>query len=136
MGTGPGASRAGAVTQVLHNPDLRRLTVAWGTFFLIDTTSLIGLSVWAFEQGGAPAVGVIGLARLLPGAIALPIGAWAADRFPRRRVVTAVFAGETIALVALVVAMAADPPLVVIAVLAAATGVIVAPYRPAHLAMA
>src|SRR5215207_11172533 len=87
--------RLQAVAGVLANHDLRRLTLAWGCFFLIDVTSLIGLSVWAFEDGGADAVRVIGLARLLPGAVALPFGAWAADRFPRRRVVVAVFVAIT-----------------------------------------
>jgi MFS family permease len=132
----PVSRRLHAVAGVLANDDLRRLTLAWGCFFLIDTTSLIGLSVWAFEDGGADAVGVIGLARLLPSAVALPFGAWAADRFARRLVAIAVFAAEALALLCLIVAISVDPPLIVVAALVAVVGVAVAPYRPAHLAMA
>ena len=68
----------------MTEPNLRRLQLGWTAFFLVDTLSTVALSVWAFDHGGASAVGVVGLARLLPGAIALPFGAWAADRFPRR----------------------------------------------------
>ena len=79
------------VADVMTEPNLRRLQLGWTAFFPVDAMSTVALSVWAFDHGGASAVGVLGLARLLPGAIALPFGAWAADRFPRRRVVTAVF---------------------------------------------
>jgi MFS family permease len=80
-------------------------------------------------------VGVIALCRLLPGAIALPVGAWASDRFPRPRVIMLVFAGQSAVLAALVIATLADSALVVVAGLVSVSGVIAAPYRPAHLAM-
>lgn len=127
--------RSAALSGVWSHGDLRRLTLAWGAFFLIDWTVLVALSVWAFDTGGGSAVGVIGLCRLLPGALALPFGAWAADRFPRHRVVAAVFAADSIALVGLTVAVAADTPLAVVAALVALGGIITAPYRPAHLAL-
>lgn len=127
--------RLGAVADVWSHPGLRRLTVAWCVFFLIDAVSFVALSVWAFDRGGAGAVGVVALSRLLPGAIALPVGAWAADRFPRRRVVTVVFAGQSAVLAALVVAVVADSSLAVVAGLVSVGGVMAAPYRPAHLAM-
>ena len=73
----------------------RRLQLGWASYFLVDGISMVGLSVWAFRHGGTPSVGVVGLARLLPGAIALPFGAWAADRYSRRKVVSVVFLAVT-----------------------------------------
>ena len=127
--------RFGAVADVWSYSALRRLTVAWSVFFVIDAVSFVALSVWSFDRGGARAVGLIALCRLLPGAIALPVGAWAADRFPRRRVITLVFAGQSAVLAALVVATVADSSLAVVAGLVSVSGVMAAPYRPAHLAM-
>ena len=124
-----------AVAEVWSHSALRRLTIAWSIFFVIDAVSFVSLSVWAFDRGDAPAVGVIALCRLLPGAVALPVGAWASDRFSRRRVITLVFVGQSVVLAALVVATVADLSLVVVAGLVSASGVIAAPYRPAHLAM-
>jgi MFS family permease len=127
--------RFAAVADVWSHAALRRLTVAWSVFFMIDAVSFVALSVWAFDRGGARAVGVVALCRLLPGAMALPVGAWAADRFSRRRVVTVVFAGQSAVLAALVVATVADASLAVVAGLVSVGGVMAAPYRPAHLAM-
>ena len=64
--------RFGAVADVWSYSALRRLTVAWSVFFVIDAVSFVALSVWAFDRGGARAVGLIALCRLLPGAISGP----------------------------------------------------------------
>ena len=124
-----------AVVDVWSHPALRRLTTAWSVYFVIDSVSFVALSVWAFDRGGARAVGVIALCRLLPGAIALPVGAWASDRFSRARVIMLVFAGQSAVLAALVIATATESQLAVVAGLVSVSGVIASPYRPAHLAM-
>jgi hypothetical protein len=80
---------------VLRSRDLRRLQLGWASYHLVDGLAIVALSVWAFRHGRAPAVGLVGLARLLPGPIALPLGAWAADRFPRGRLVTLVVLSMT-----------------------------------------
>ena len=138
MGTGSRAlaRRVEAVVEVMRSPNLRRLQLGWASYFLIDGISMVGLSVWAFREGGTSAVGLVGLARLLPGAIALPFGAWAADRFSRRRVVCVVFVAVTSAQAATAVALAADAPAAVIYLLVAFNSVAGTPYRPAHLALA
>jgi len=109
--------------------------MGWGAFFLVDWIAIVGLSVWAYQEEGPAAVGFVGLARLLPGALALPFGAWVADRYPRRRVITTVYALEAVMLAALTVALAADGPAPLVYVLVAVAGIVVAPYRPAHLAL-
>ena len=138
MGHGKGAlaRRVVSVIDVMRSRDLRRLQLGWAAYFLVDGISMVGLSVWAFRHGGTPAVGLVGLARLLPGAIALPFGAWAADRYSRRRVVSAVFLVMTVTQVAIAVALASEGPAAVVYLLVAFNSVAGTPYRPAHLALA
>lgn len=120
---------------VAREPRLRRLQLGWACFFLVDGIALVALSVWAFREGGARAVGFVGLARLLPGALALPFGAWTADRFSRRVVVTVVFAAMAAVHALLALALAADAPNVLVYALVALASVTAAPYRPAQLAL-
>lgn len=135
MGTAALARRVEAVVDVMRSGNLRRLQLGWASYFFVEGISMVGLSVWAFRNGGTPAVGVVGLARLLPGALALPFGAWAADRYSRRRVVSVVFIAVTAAQAAIAVALAADAPAAVVYGLVAFNSVAGTPYRPAHLAL-
>ncbi len=135
-GTRTLGQRVEAVVGVMRSRDLRRLQLGWAAYFLVDGISMVGLSVWAFRHGGTSAVGVVGLCRLLPGALALPFGAWAADRFPRRRVVSLVFLVITATQLAIAAALASDAPAAIIYVLIALNSIAGTPYRPAHLALA
>ncbi len=135
-GAGATARRIEAVVDVMRSRNLRRLQLGWASYFLVDGISMVGLSVWAFRHGGTPAVGLVGLARLLPGAIALPFGAWAADRYSRRSVVSVVFLAVTAVQAAIAVALAANAPAAVIYALITFNSVAGTPYRPAHLALA
>lgn len=127
--------RSSAVIDVLRNHDLRLLQFGWGAFFVIEWTSLVALSVWAYERGGASAIGLIGLARLLPGALALPFGALAADRFSRRTLVAGIFAAMAAIHAALAAAVATDASAGIVYALVGVSSVMAAPYRPAHLAL-
>ena len=131
-----GRHRLDAVVDVMRERDLRRLQFGWTAFFLVDAMSMVALSVWAFDHHGATAVGYLGLARLLPGAIALPFGAWAADRFARRRVVTVVFVAISVTQTAIAIALATHAPAVAIYVLVAVGSIAATPYRSAQLALA
>ena len=83
------------------NRDLRRLTLAWGAFFLIDSITLVSVSVWAFDQGGASAVGLIGVCSVVARRTGPPVRRMGCGSIPRRRVVGTVFAAELLALLAL-----------------------------------
>ena len=128
--------RLDAVVQVMCQRDLRRLQLGWTAFFLVDAMSMVALSVWAFARGGASAVGLLGVARLLPGALALPFGAWAADRFSRRRVVTAVFVAISVTQAVIAIGLASDVPAAAVYALVAVSSIAATPYRSAHLALA
>jgi MFS family permease len=111
------------------------LEIAWGGFFVVEWASLLALSVWAFDRGGAPAAGLIGLLRMLPAAVALPFGGVVTDRFPRHRVLAVVYAGQALLLAAVAVTIEADGPAALVYVLASVIGVVAAPCRPAQLAV-
>ena len=63
--------------EVFANPDLRRLELAWGGFYVGDWAHVVALSVYAYESGGVFAVGLVGLLRVLPSAFAVPFASLA-----------------------------------------------------------
>jgi MFS family permease len=130
------AGQAGAVKDVFRNGELRRLELAWGGFFVVEWASLLAVSVWAYREGGASAVGLVGLLRMLPAAIALPFGAAVADRFPRHRVLVVVYVAQAVLIAGVAAVIQADGPPAVTYLLIAAVGVAAAPCRPAQLALA
>ena len=72
-----------SLSAVLSSPRLRRLQLAWAGSILGGWAYLVALGVYAYDQGGAAAVGLVGLVRLLPAAVAAPFTASLVDRFPR-----------------------------------------------------
>jgi MFS family permease len=80
------AESLGAIHDVVRNPDLRRLQVALACLVVGQWTYTVAVAVYAYEHGGAAAVGLVGLIRMLPSAFAAPVTAFLADRYPRRRV--------------------------------------------------
>jgi MFS family permease len=79
--------------------------VAGGSWYATDVTSLVAVSVMAFDLGGPGAVGLVGAIRMLPTAL-LGGAVGVADRFPRPRVVAAV--NVALVLVAVTMAVLAD----------------------------
>jgi len=70
----------------LETAALRRLQFAWALTSLAYWSSAIVLAVYGFSVGGATAVGLIGLARMLPAAFTAPITGLIGDRHSRRDV--------------------------------------------------
>ncbi len=93
-------SRAGerfsTLADVFRNPQLRRLELSWAGFYVGEWTYFVALSVYAFEVGGAAALGALGLARMIPAAIALPFGSLLTDRYARQRVLLGIHAGRAL----------------------------------------
>ena len=81
---------AGNARLVAANPQLRRVLVAWGVGIAGEWAFLVVLSVTAYERGGAAAVGIVGAVRVVPAALAAPLGSTLIDRLPRARVLVAV----------------------------------------------
>ena len=102
---------------------------------MVEWASLLAVSVWAYDRGGATAVGLVGVLRMLPAAAALPFGAAVADRFPRQRVLVVVYAAQALLLAAVAGVIRADAPEALTYLLIALVGVVAAPCRPAQLAL-
>jgi MFS family permease len=74
-----------ALAAAVRNENVRRAELAWGAAVTAEWAHFVALGVFAYEQGGAPAVGIAGLVRLLPAALVAPFAASLGDRFPRER---------------------------------------------------
>jgi MFS family permease len=121
--------------RVFRNPNIRRIEGAWAASVMAHWSYGIALAVFAYRDGGAAAVGLIGLVRFLPSAIASPFAAVLSDRFRRERVIVtaeltrAVLLGATTAVVVL------DGPAALVYVLAGFVAVAYSAVRPAQAAL-
>jgi len=68
-----------------RNDQIRTVELAWAGAIAAEWAHFVALGIYAYHQGGASAVGVAGLVRLLPAAIVAPFAASFGDRFPRER---------------------------------------------------
>jgi MFS family permease len=77
---------AAAFRGVFGNADLRRLQFAWGAAILGHWAYLVAVAVYAYDVGGAAAVGLMVVVRTVPAALVAPFSAILADRFSRTTV--------------------------------------------------
>lgn len=122
--------RAGFAT-----PDLRRLQFGWSAASVGGWAFMVALSVHAYGEGGALAVGLAALVRMLPAGLAAPLAGLLADRHSRRDVLVVSCAGRAVALAALAVAVAAGAALALVLAIAAAVTVLQTGHRPAQAAL-
>ena len=104
-----------ALAVSVRNPHIRRAEVAWGLANTAEWAHFVAFGVFAYEQGGASAVGIAGLVRLLPAAIVAPFAASLGDRFRRERFLLAMSLVGSLALAASAVAAFADAVVLVFA---------------------
>jgi MFS family permease len=116
-----------------REPNLRRAQLSFGGAFASEWALTVGIGVLAYRQGGAAAVGVVGLARMLPAALLAPPVAIVVDRYRRERVLAVVSVVRGVALAAAAVAVLSSP-LATYALAAVAT-LAHTLYRPAHSAL-
>jgi MFS family permease len=95
----------------------------------------IALAVYAYDVGGAVAVGLVGLIRTIPAAISAPFTSLLSDRYPRERVMLVAQFGRMITLVASAAALAGDAPAWVIFAGAGVMTVLGTAIKPAQAAM-
>ena len=83
------AQAVSALGAVARNENIRRVELAWGAAIGAEWGHFVALGVYAYEQGGASAVGLAGLVRLLPAAAVAPFAASLGDLFRRERLLLA-----------------------------------------------
>ena len=72
-----------ALGAAVRNENVRRVELAWGAWIATEWAYFVALGVFAYQHGGASAVGLAGLVRLLPAAAVAPFAASLGDRFRR-----------------------------------------------------
>jgi MFS family permease len=130
-----GRSRLAAFGVVARNRDLRSLEGAWFLFNLAEYAFVVGLGVYAFEVGGAVAVGVVTLIRTAPALVSAPIAAAFTDRLRREVVMRVGLVARFAAAAGIVALLAADAPAGAVYVAAAADAVAASLFWPAHTAL-
>jgi MFS family permease len=124
-----------AFRDVFANPALRRIELAWAASIFGTWAYGIAVIVYAFEQGGPTAVGVVGLARWLAAAVVSPFAALLGDRYDKRLVMVSSDLARVVLIAGAAVAVFVGSPPIVVYVLAALVGVASTPFRPAEAAL-
>jgi MFS family permease len=120
---------------VFANEDLRRLEVAWSGSILGQWGYEVALAVFAYRAGGATAVGVVALARLLPAAFVAPFAALLGDRFRRRQIMIAADLARVCSMGGAAAAVFAGAPAEVVYAFAIVTAVTGTAFAPAQAAL-
>jgi MFS family permease len=126
---------ARALQDVFASAPLRRLQLAWAGSVLGGWAYLVALGVYAYDEGGAAAVGLVGLIRMIPAAIAAPFTASLADRFSRVTVMVASDAIRFALMAGAAAVIAVGGPAPVVYVLVAGSTVTGTVFRPAQAAL-
>lgn len=120
---------------VFRNPDLRRLELAWAGSMIGTWAYGVGLVVFAYDAGGATAVGLVGFARWTAAALAAPLTGSLGDRLPRARVMVAADAVRAVTLVAAAAVAFAGASVWIVYVLSGLVAVTGTAFRPAQAAL-
>ena len=122
------------VGAALRNESIRRAELSWGAAIAAEWAHFVALGVFAYRVGGASAVGIAGLVRLLPAALAAPFAASLGDRFRRERFLLAIALFQSGALAGSAAASFAGEKLLVFA-FAGLVGLASTLFRPALQAL-
>jgi MFS family permease len=120
---------------VFRNENLRRLELAWGAAITAEWAHFVALGVFAYDAGGAVAVGIAGLVRMLPAALVAPFAASLGDRFRRERFLVSIALVGAAALAASAVVFFVSENAPAIFALAAVVGLAATLVRPAQQAL-
>jgi predicted MFS family arabinose efflux permease len=129
------AEGGAALASNLRRPDLRRAQLAFGSAYAAEWSFTVALGVVAFRDGGATAVGIVALIRMLPSALVAPFATAVADRVRRDRVLIWIGVMRAAAVAAAAVVMAVDLSAVFVYLLAVIATIPFTAFRPAHSAL-
>lgn len=120
---------------ISRSADLRRLLLAWAASNLASRASAIAVAVYAYEAGGAGAVGIIAFARLTAAAAFAPWLSVLADRRPRKLVMIGSDLVRLALLGGMTVLVAVDAAVLVVYALAVLLAVAEPVFRSAQAAL-
>src|ERR671936_3120971 len=120
---------------IYSNQSLRRIQLAWIGSSVGTWGYVVALMVYAYRQGGPAAVGLVGLIRWFPAAVAAPFGGMIGDRVPRLRVMVVSDLVRAAAMAAAAVAIVLDGPAVIVYLLAILVTLVSQAFQPAESAL-
>jgi MFS family permease len=120
---------------VFVNPNLRRLELAWAGSITGEWGYAVALSVFAYHAGGATAVGLLMLVRMLSSAVVAPFSSVLGDRHNRARVMIWTDLTRAAALAGAGVAAVAHAPAIAIYALAVLVAIVSTAFHPAQAAL-
>ena len=129
------ADAARSFGRIFRNPNIRRIEGAWAASIIAYWAYGIALAVFAYQEGGAAAVGIVGLIRFVPSAIASPFASMLGDRLRRERVIVVAELVRAALLALSVAVLAVDGPVGLVYLLAALVAIAYTPIRPAQAAL-
>jgi MFS family permease len=129
------AEGGAALASNFRHPNLRRAQLAFGSAYAGEWALTVVLGVVAFRDGGATAVGIVALIRMLPSALIAPFATAVADRVRRDRVLIWIGVTRAAAVGAAAVVLAVDLSTVFVYVLAVIATIPFTAFRPAHSAL-
>jgi MFS family permease len=129
------AEGGAALASNLRRPDLRRAQLAFGSAYASEWSLTVVLGVVAFRDGGATAVGIVALIRMLPSALIAPFATAVADRIRRDRVLIWIGVIRAVAVGAAALVIAMDLSVLFVYVLAIIATIPFTAFRPAHSAL-
>ena len=124
-----------ALRSVARNPDLRRLQLAAAGSIIGGGAYLVALVVYAYDQGGAAAVGLVSFLRLIPAAAAAPLVSSVGDRFTRRSVLAAADLTRAVLMAVAALLILADGPAAAVYATVCLTSIAATAFRPAQAAI-
>ena len=124
-----------AFVAVFSNPALRLVELSWALTTTAYWVFIVALSLFAYEEGGVAAVGLVGLIRVLPSVVAAPFAAQLGDRYPRHRVLFLVNVARTALILGAPAVALLDVHVAAIYVLTALVGLMQSLFRPTQAAL-
>jgi MFS family permease len=123
------------LTDTFRNAGLRRLQLAWAGSLLGSWAYVVALWVYAYHHGGASAVALISVVRMVPSALVAPFAAMLADRFARRHVMIGSNVVRAALMAAATAVIATGGPAWLVYLIATVNTVSGSPFRPAQAAL-
>lgn len=124
-----------SIRGVFRNPGLARVNAALAGSVVGDWAYGVAVSVYAYLEGGATAVGVLGVVRYLLAAVVMPFSSTLADRYDRRRIMVASDLVRFALVVAAAAVIATDGPAIAVYALSVMASLAATAFRPAQAAL-
>ena len=113
-----------AIQDVLRSRPLRRLNLALVGSVIGDWAFAVAFSVYAYNNGGATALGVISVVRYVTMAVLAPFVATLADRFDRRLVMVTADLLRVVLVLAAAMVLFVDGPVLAVYALSIVVGIV------------